>query len=117
MRTAVFRQHSAFNFVASVRVLLLLCGVTAVALYVATNILVPMRYPGYNAASQVVSELSAIDAPTRELWLAMLVPYSVLMVAFGLGVWMSAGKSALLRWVGGILVVGAVIGAFWPPMH
>ena len=52
------------------RKLLLIYGILSSLLYVAINILVPMAWDGYNAVSQTVSELSAIDAPTRPLWLA-----------------------------------------------
>jgi hypothetical protein len=40
----------------------------------------------------------------------------LLYVAFGWSVWKSAGTRAL-RHAGGAIVVAAVIGIFWPPMH
>ena len=53
---------------------LLICGILSSLLYFAINIIVPMQYPGYNSASQVPSELSAIGAPTRILWLVLATP-------------------------------------------
>jgi hypothetical protein len=49
------------------RKVLLVGGIAASALYVAMNVIAAMLYPGYNAASQAPSELSAIGAPTAAL--------------------------------------------------
>ena len=43
----------------------LICGIASSLLYVAMNVFVPMQWEGYSSASQTVSELSAIGAPTR----------------------------------------------------
>ncbi|HEU5260222.1 MAG TPA: serine hydrolase [Gemmatimonadales bacterium] len=96
---------------------LLICGILSSLLYVAMLVFVPMQWEGYSSASQTVSELSAIDAPTRPLWVLLGRIYTVLVVAFGLGVWASAGPNRALRVVGGVLVANAIIGLFWPPMH
>lgn len=96
---------------------LLVCGILSSVLYVAINIYVPMQYEGYDSASQTVSELSAIDTPTRSLWVWLLTVYTVLVIAFGWGVWQSAGRNRPLRIAGGVMIVYAVIGIFWPPMH
>ena len=53
--------------------LLLTCGIIASLLYIAMNIIIPMFYPGYNPVSRVVSELSAIGAPTRTIWVVPAV--------------------------------------------
>jgi len=99
------------------RKLLLIYGILSSLLYVAINILVPMAWDGYNAVSQTVSELSAIGAPTRPLWLWLVIPYTLLSIAFGCGVWLSGERNRPLRIVGGLLIVNGVIGIFWPPMH
>jgi hypothetical protein len=96
---------------------LLICGVFASLLYVAMNIVCAMQYKGYNSASQTVSELSAIDAPTRQLWVLLAMVYSVASVAFGLGLWQSVVSNWRLRLVGTLIVINAIIGLFWPPMH
>ena len=44
---------------------LLWCGVLASLLYVATDILGGLRYPGYSFTPQAVSELMAIGAPSE----------------------------------------------------
>jgi len=69
---------------------LLICGIISMLWYVVINIIVPAQYPGYDIASQTVSELSAIDIPTRRLWFLLCLFYSLLLLAFGLGIWLSA---------------------------
>jgi hypothetical protein len=85
--------------------------------YVAINIIVPIQYPGYNIASQTVSELSAIDAPTRPLWFVLCIFYSLFFIAFGSGIWLSANGNRKLRFVAAFVLFDAVFGFFWPPMH
>lgn len=99
------------------RKLLLICGILSSLLYVAMNVFVPLQWDGYSYASQTVSELSAIGAPTRLLWVSLGIVYTLLVAAFGWGIWISAGQNRPLRIVGVLLVVYGVIGLFWPPMH
>jgi len=105
------------NRVENVREALLACGVASSALYAAMLIITPFFWPEYSSASQTVSELSAIGAPTRPLWVPLGVMYTLLIAAFGRGVWMSATESRALRVVGGALIVYGIVGVFWPPMH
>lgn len=92
---------------------LLVCGILSSLLYGAMITLI--RYEGYSLISQVPSELTAIGAPTRPLWMVLGPVYDVLVVAFGVGVWMSAHKKRALRVVGGLFVgFGIVGGLAWP---
>ena len=101
------------------RKILLICGITSSALYAALNIFIPMLWPEYNSATQTVSELSAVDAPTRSLWIWLCIPYTLLVIAFAWGVWISAGQNHDLRITGGLLIAYGILGVFWPffPMH
>lgn len=102
-----------------VRKALLVCGIASSLLYVGTDLLGAMRYEGYSYISQTVSELSAIGASTRPLVVPLFLTYGVLVIAFGLGVWRSAGRKRVLRVMAGLLVgYGAVctVGPF-TPMH
>lgn len=45
-----------------------LLGMVGFISYVAAVVFSPMAYPGYNWMSQAVSDLSAADAPSAELW-------------------------------------------------
>ena len=100
-----------------VRKALLLCGILSSLLYVAMNIFVAMQWQGYSSVSQTVSELSAIDAPTRPLWVPLGIAYTLLVAAFGFGVWASAGRNRPLRIVGALMIASGIIGLGWPPMH
>jgi hypothetical protein len=100
-----------------VRKTLLVCGVLSSLLYVVMNVFVAMQWEGYSSASQTVSELSAIGAPTRPLWVGLGIVYTLLVTAFGWGVWKSARGSRPLRVVGGVLIAHGLLGLGWPPMH
>jgi hypothetical protein len=101
------------------RKVLLVCGILSSLLYVAMNIFIPMQWQGYRSASQTVSELSAIGAPTRPLWVVLGIVYTLLVAAFALGVWVSAHQNRSLQIVAGLLIAFGVIGLGWPyaPMH
>jgi len=90
---------------------LLGCGIVAPAWWVAMDVLGSLRYPGYSYVDQTISELSAEGAPTKTFMLVLsLIPYVVLMIAFGLGVWRAAGGRRAGRVTGALLVVAAVWG-------
>ena len=99
---------------------LLVCGIVASLLYVIATILGAMRWEGYSATSQTVSELFAIDAPSKSFVDPLFVIYSVLWIAFGVGVWQSAGPKRALRVAAvgliGKEVEGLVVQLFFP-MH
>ena len=96
------------------RELLLGCGLASSVLYLLMNVIAPLRYPGYSAFSQTISELSAIDAPSRPLWMALGAVYVALLIAFGNGVWLSANGKRTLRVVGTLLIGLGVTGFIWP---
>lgn len=96
---------------------LLACGFIASMLYIAMNTFVPMWWHAYNSFSQTISELSAIDAPTRPIWVPLGILYTLLVAAFGVGVWQSAQRNRRLRVVGGLFVASGLIGLGWLPMH
>jgi amino acid transporter len=98
---------------------LLICGIVSSVLYVGSDILAAMRWEGYSYASQSVSELMAIGAPTRPLLVAFFIPYNVLVTAFGMGVWASRGRKRALRVTGILLVAYGAVGlvGLFSPMH
>ena len=97
--------------------MLLACGFLSSLLYAAMNVVVPMFYEGYRVASQTVSELSALGAPTRTLWVWLGVVYALLVICFGWGVWRSAGGNRSLRALGAVTLVNGAFMLYWPPMH
>jgi hypothetical protein len=97
----------------------LVCGVLSSLLYVAMNVVVAMQWPAYDWASQTVSELSAVGAPTRPLWVVLGLGYTLLVTAFGWGVRAAAGNNGRLRIAGTLIAIYGALGAVWPfaPMH
>jgi hypothetical protein len=96
---------------------LLLCGILAALLYGVMLVVVPLQWPEYRSASWTVSELSAIGAPTRSLWVSLGMLWTVLYVGFGVGVWRAAAGTRALHAAAGLLVGAGILGCFWPPMH
>ena len=105
--------------VATMRDAWLICGVVSSLLYVAMNLLVPMESPSYSLVSQTVSELSAIGAPTRPLWVVMGLVYTLLVTGFGWGVRLAAGDNRRLRVAGILVAIYGALGIAWifAPMH
>lgn len=97
--------------------ILVTSGILSALLYVSMNVFIPLRWAEYSALSQTISELSAIGAPTRPLWVALGIVYTLLVAAFGCGLWVTARGSRRLRLAGGLLAFDGVFGLFWPPMH
>jgi Protein of unknown function (DUF998) len=100
-----------------IRDILLVCGILSSVLYVGADILAAMSLHSYSYTSQSISELFAIGSPTR--WIFALVPYTPLVIAFGIGVWWSAGRKRALRTTGLLLVaygIASYAGSYFP-MH
>jgi hypothetical protein len=81
---------------------LLVCGILSSLLYVGMTVFAAMRWQSYSSTSQTINELSANGAPMRALWVLLAIPYTLLVTAFGWGVWKSAGRIRALRIVGDI---------------
>lgn len=98
---------------------LLVCGILSSVLYAAMTVLIARRWEAYSSASQTISELSAVEAPTRSAWLLPAAIYTLLVTAFGCGIWMSAGRNRALKRAGGLIVAYGALGFVWPlaPMH
>ena len=100
--------------------LLLVCGILAPLVFIGGDIVAGLRYPNYSFASQAVSELFAIGAPTSGLLVALFTLASLLLLAFAFGVWRSAGPRRALRVLAVLFAVSAVNGlVLWNffPMH
>jgi hypothetical protein len=94
--------------------LLLICGIVSSLFYAGMDVIGGTRWQSYSWISEEFSRLSAIGAPSRPLHLVLSPVYTVLVVAFGLGVWWSTGRRRALRVVGGALVVYGVNSLLWP---
>jgi hypothetical protein len=108
---AVSAQRSRVSG-ATWRKALLVCGAVSSLLY--ASMIWGIRYEGYSPISQVPSELTAIGAPTQAIWARLGWIYTVLITAFGIGVWRSAGGNHVVRLVGGLMLAYASLGLLWP---
>jgi hypothetical membrane protein len=96
----------------------LVCGILSSLLYVAIDSLAALRYGDYHSyASQAISELGAIGAPTKPLVDPLFIAYSILIIAFGVGVWASAHRKRALHLIGGLLIGIGAVGLATPPMY
>ena len=91
---------------------LLVCGIASSLLYAV--MIWAIRYEGYDPISQVPSELTAIGAPTQRLWALLGPMYTLLVAAFGWGIWRSAGRHREVRLVAGLILTYASLGFLWP---
>jgi hypothetical membrane protein len=74
-----------------VRKILLGCGIVSSVLYVVSDVVGSLRYPGYRYTEQQFSELLAAGSPVRPLMIVLNgIPYGLLVAAFAVGVWKSA---------------------------
>jgi hypothetical protein len=98
---------------------LLACGLLSSVLYVATDIVGSLSYRGYDYAGQSISEMSAIGAPTASMLVPFYLAYSVLVTAFGCGLWSVSYARTGLRRCGGLVIAVGLLGFAWPefPMH
>ncbi len=98
---------------------LLACGIVSSVLYVATDLLLASRWPGYSLGSQAISELSAIDAPTQSLWRASMSVYNLLLVGFAIGIWQASAGRRAVQVTAGLVASMVLIGIVWSffPMH
>lgn len=97
---------------------LLVCGILSSVLYLGVDTLAALRYPDYHSyTSQAISELGAVGAPTQAMVNPLFLTYSILLIAFGVGVWSSAqGRRAMLL-IGAMLIGIGGVGLVTPPMN
>jgi hypothetical protein len=89
---------------------LLVCGIASSLLYVVATMLGAMQWPGYSTIDQSVSELIGINATSAPFVVPLYFIYSLLIYAFGLGVWMSAGQKRAVRVAAVLMVAKEVLG-------
>ena len=91
---------------------LLYVGIVAAGLYVVGDVVSGLIYDAsrpYSFKDQWISELTALDSPVRPLMVAIITVHNLLLAAFAVGVWRSAGQKGSLRWVGALLLAAGAI--------
>ncbi len=102
-----------------VRTLLLVLGALSPVVYIAADVVCGLRYPNYSFAHQVISELSAVGAPTAALWGAFLQVYAFLFTAFTTAIVLEGRTRPQVRVLGWLMVAFVLSGPLWSfvPMH
>lgn len=96
------------------RVAFLACGLLYAVLYpIVNDVIAASLYDGYSRMDQAVSELSATGAPTHAFLTAIGSVFSLLFIAFGVGVWQSAYGKRSLRFAGAIMIAHGAMGFLW----
>jgi hypothetical protein len=97
------------------RKVLLACGIVSSVLYiVAAGVIAASLFDGNSRTSQNISELFAFGAPSRTVFLALGMVYTVLTIAFGVGVLGSADSMRGLRAAGWLLIGCGALGFTGP---
>jgi hypothetical protein len=89
---------------------LLSCGIIAALLSLMTDLLTGKLISGYSFSAQSMGELGANGSPTRLLYVILSLVIGTFMIAFGVGVWRSAGSAFLPRIVSGLIIGNVLCG-------
>lgn len=98
----------------SARKVLLAGGPLAALIYIGWHEIAALQWDGYSRISNAISELHLSGTPTKELldpWEG--IAFNAAMAAFGVGIWLSAGRKRSLRAAGAILVVSGATFPLW----
>ena len=88
----------------------LIFGILSSILYLFADIVGSLNWRDYSHASQGVSELMAVGAPSRPLVLSVMTVRTLVLVVFAVGVWQAANGKLALRLTSSLLLADAVIG-------
>jgi hypothetical protein len=61
---------------------LLLCGVVSSIVYLSADAIGSLRWAGYSYLDQTISELAALESPSRPLVMGLFIVYDILLIAF-----------------------------------
>jgi hypothetical protein len=104
-----------------VRRSLLGCGIVSSVLYIAVDVLGTLRYPGYRYTEQQFSELTAAGSPVRPFMVGLsVIPYTLLVAAFAVEVWISTRPKRAGGITGAMLLGYAafgMVGGWFTPMN
>jgi hypothetical protein len=113
MNSVSKRKSTIVNF----NGILLHTGILSSVLFCLMNIFIPLLWKEYSSFSQTVSELSAIDSPTRPVWVPFGWLYVALIMTFGFVISKMSDGNRSLRMTGILLILYGFVSLVWPPMH
>ena len=94
----------------TILLILLACGALASVIYVIIDLIGAASYPGYKHAAQAISEMSAVGAPTADLLAPYYHGFSILFVAFAVGVYLAGSRQHALRRSAAFMFAVASVG-------
>jgi len=97
-----------------------MCGFASVVLYISATIIGAHAWPAYDSFSQSVSELIAVDAPSASRVIPLFLVYSLLVFAFGTGIFLLAKEDYTLKYVAVLVIAKEILGVvatLFAPMH
>lgn len=89
--------------------ILLSCGILAAFAYFVTDRLIGGLIRGYSFSFHSMSDICAIGSPKRKLSILLLTLSSILMIAFGYGIWGISIQALLLRVVSILIMLNAIL--------
>ena len=93
----------------------LLAGIASSIVYIAADFIAAAAFPEYHSfRTRAISEFVAAGAPSRTLISGVLTIYNVLLLAFGVAVFMASRGNRALRITGSLLVALAALNAAAP---
>ncbi len=98
----------------NIRRMLLLSGLCSAILYVVTDMIASLSYPGYIIADQNYSELLATGAPTRQWLLLSSWVYNFLVACFAIAIWKTCSPTRIARITGAIILGYAIMSMITP---
>ncbi len=98
---------------------LLICGILSPLLFIFTDIIAGILWNGYSFISQSISELSAINSPTRSLVVPLNIIKDILMLIFGWSLYKTPYKNYFLKILALFLIGYSTLGLLvvFFPMH
>jgi hypothetical protein len=93
--------------------ILLISGIATLGVYVMLDVMGGLNIPGYSFTAQTISEESAIGVARPPLLHILAQLYTILTIAFGIGVYSSAEESPALRGSGLLLILYGLSGFLW----
>ncbi|WP_368487957.1 DUF998 domain-containing protein [Clostridium sp. BJN0013] len=95
---------------AELQTVLIALGILSSILYIITDIAASVMWSNYSHTSQTVSELIAVNAPTR-LYVAILFTiYDLLIYAYGVGIMISSNGKRALKIAAFLIITKEILG-------
>lgn len=92
------------------QMVLIALGIISSILYLVTDMTASVMWHEYSPISQTVSELIAIDAPTRLYVMILFVVYDLLIYAYGIGIMFSSHGRRALKIAALLIIAKEVLG-------